>query len=170
MKSIAGRAIVVALAMAAVAGLLHRWGVGRQLMLALVICLGLVAWMLPLYGVRWLEAAILWLRGLYWAREQGRFHSFAGVSLHIEDDGRHVWLDGPGLLRVLARREPEDVLAARLTGQWRRNREGLLLLRVDGVVSYLAHMPDRNDPRVQKFRRYLEREVLFPAAQRRRRA
>ena len=167
MKSVAARALSVGLVIAVVAGVLQWWGVGLQLLLAAIIVAGLVAWAFPFYGVRLLDAAVLAIRGLYWARDQGRFHSFGGIPLVIEDDGRHVWIDGQGLLRVLGRKEPEDVLAARLSGQWRRDAAGVLMLRADSVVQYLAHMPERTDPRVQKFRRYLEREVLFPASRRR---
>lgn len=167
MKSVAARALAVGLAIAVLTGVLHWWGVGLQLLLAVVAVVGLVAWVFPLYGVRLLDAAVLAIRGVYWARDQGRFHSFGGIPLVIEDDGRHVWIDGQGLLRVLGRKEAEDVLAARLSGKWRRDTHGVLMLRADGVVQYLAHMPKRTDPRVQKFRRYLEREVLFPASQRR---
>ena len=166
MKSPALRALAVGVAVAATALLLHRLGLGLPLLLALTIVIGLVAWRFPFHGVRLLDAAIQFMRGLYWARDEGRFHSFGGVALVIEDDGRHVWLDGAGLLRVLERRESEDVLAARLAGQWRHNAQGLLMLRVDGVVQYLARMPARHEPRVQKFRRYLEREVLYPADRR----
>ena len=169
-KSVAARALAVGVTIAVAAGVLQWWGVGLQLLLAAMVVAGLVAWAFPFYGVRLLDAALLRIRGLYWAREQGHFHSFGGVTLAIEDDGRHVWLDGQGLLRVLGRKEPEDVLAARLSGQWRRDASGVLMLRADSVVQYLAHMPERHDPRVQKFRRYLEREVLYPASQRRNRS
>jgi streptogramin lyase len=37
----------------------------------------------------------------------GSFHAFAGVPLHIEDDGRHVWIDGPGLQRAIGRANPK---------------------------------------------------------------
>ena len=47
--------------------------------------------------------------------------------------------------------------------------EGALHLRVDGIVVHLFSMPDRMQPRVIRLRRYLERELLFPAAERRRR-
>jgi hypothetical protein len=110
------------------------------------------------------------LREHAWRHEEGRYHAFAGVPLQVHDDGRHVWLGGAGLLRVLGRKEPDDVLAARLPGQWRRDAQGRLQLRVDAVIDYLGHMPGRDDPRVQKFRRYLERDVLFPAQERHRRA
>jgi hypothetical protein len=95
------------------------------------------------------------------------FHAFAGVPLHIEDDGSHVWIDGPGVQRAIGRREPEDAQAARHTGHWRRNAEGTLMLRVDAVIQNLATMPGRDAPRIQKFRRYLERDVLYPAQRRR---
>ena len=167
MKSVAARALALGLGIAVLAGVLHWWGLGLQLLLAAMIVVGLVAWAFPFYGVRLLDAAVLAIRSLYWARDQGHFHSFGDIPLVVENDGRHVWIDGQGLLRVLGRKEPEDVLAARLSGQWRRDIHGVLMLRADGVVQYLAHMPERTDPRVQKFRRYLEREVLFPASQRR---
>jgi len=47
--------------------------------------------------------------------------------------------------------------------------EGALHLRVDGIVACLCSMPDCMQPRVIRLRRYLERELLFPAAERRRR-
>lgn len=169
-KAVAARALGVGLAIAVVAGLLQWWGVGLPLLLAAMVVVGFVAWAFPFYGVRLLDAAVLAIRNLYWARDQGHFHSFGGIPLVVEDDGRHVWMGGQGLLRVLGRKEAEDVLAARLSGQWRRDANGVLMLRADGVVQYLAHMPERTDPRVQKFRRYLEREVLFPASQRRRKS
>jgi hypothetical protein len=106
------------------------------------------------------------LREHHWRHEEGRYHAFAGVPLQVHDDGRHVWLGGAGLLRVLGRSEPDDVLAARMPGQWKRDAQGRLQLRVDAVIEHLAHMPGRDDPRIQKFRRYLERDVLFPADQR----
>ena len=163
----ATRALKVAAITAGVLGVLHLLGIGLKLLLALAILIALVAWALPWLGVRWLDAATLWVRGMFWARQQGRFHSFGGVPLHIENDGRHTWVDGIGLMCVLDRREPEEVLAARHSGHWRRNDEGLLMLRVDAVVQHLNTMPGRELPKVQRLRRYFEREVLDPAHRRR---
>ena len=160
------RALGLAVVIAAVLGVLHLWGVGLKLLLALAIVIAFVAWALPWMGVRWLDAATLWVRGRFWAREQGRFHSFGGVPLHIEDDGRHVWVDGGGLMRILDKREPEEALAARHSGHWQRNADGLLMLRVDAVVQHLNTMPGRDLPKVQRLRRYFEREVLYPAGRR----
>jgi hypothetical protein len=98
--------------------------------------------------------------------DAGRHHAFGGVRLRVEDDGRHVWVDGPGLQRVLGRREPDEAQAARHAGAWRRDERGVLMLRVDAVVQHLANMPGRDEPRIQKLRRYLERDVLFPARHR----
>lgn len=161
------RSMQIALAIGAVLGLLHWWGVGLWMLMVVACVVAYVAWTLPFVGVRWLDAAITWVRGLYWAADQGRFHSFGGFALQIEDDGRHVWIDGPGLQRVLGRREPDDAQAARHSGAWRRTEQGVLMLRVDAVVQHLARMPGRDEPRIQKLRLYLERDVLYPAARRR---
>jgi hypothetical protein len=118
---------------------------------------------------RALVAALQRLRERWGAAGDGRFHSFAGVSLRIEDDGRHVWVDGAGLMRATGRQEPEDALAARHAGRWRRAPDRALMLRVDAVVQQLCTGRDRDAPRIQRLRRYLERDVLFPAARRRER-
>ncbi len=170
MQRTALRSLLLAAVIAGGLGWLHALGVGLWLLLALGVLVASVAWGLPHIGVRWLDDATQFARGLFWAREQGRFHSFGGVPLRIEDDGRHIWVDGEGLMRALDRREPEAALAARHSGHWQRLDDGTLMLRVDAVVQHLATMPGRDDPRLQRLRRYFEREVLFPAAERRRRA
>lgn len=120
------------------------------------------------WGPRALGALRDRFRERLWADVEGQHHSFAGVTLRVQDDGRHVWLLGDGLQRVLERREADDVLAARITGHWRRDDKGRLWLRVDAVVQHLAQMPGRDDPRVQRLRRYLQRDVLDPADRRHR--
>lgn len=129
----------------------------------------LAAWGLWTLMHRGGEAAAA-LREHLGSADDGSHHAFNGVRLRVEDDGRHVWIDGPGVQRVLQRREPDEAQAARHTGAWRRDDKGVLMLRVDAVVRHLATMPGRDDPRIQKFRRYLERDVLYPAQQRRRSA
>lgn len=169
MKGTALRALALAIAVATVLGLLHALGVGLPLLMALALVAAFVALVMPRMGLRGFDATVLWLRGRLWAREQGRFHSFGGVPLEIVDDGRHVWVDGHGLQRALGREEPEMALAARLGGHWLRRPDGQLMLRADAVVAWLSAMPGREHPRVQRLRRYFEREVLYPAEQRRRR-
>jgi hypothetical protein len=169
-KGAGTRALFVALVIAGFLGWLHALGVGLPLLLGLALVFCIVALIAPRLGVRWIDDLILALRGLYWRREQGRFHTFGGVPLDIEDDGRQVWVAGEGLQRVLGTEDTEATLAARHAGSWRRNADDVLQLRVDAVVQHLNTMPGRHDPRVQRLRRYLEREVLFPAKQRRERA
>lgn len=169
MSGIVARALLVAGVIAAILGFLHWLGIGLRLLLALALLFSFVALAMPRVGVRWIDDLVLWVRGQFWAREQGRFHSFGGVPLEIEDDGDQVWVDGEGLLRALGRTEPDEALAARHSGSWKRGTDGQLMLRVDAVVQYLNTMPGREDPRVQRLRRYFEREVLYPAAQRRQR-
>jgi hypothetical protein len=75
------------------------------------------------------------------------------------------------LQRVMGRADSEPVLVARHAGRWRRDgRDHALQLRADAVVAWLSSMPGRDAPRVQRLRRYIERELLFPAAERRRRS
>ena len=168
MKGAAARALVLTMLLAALAGLLHWLGLGLPLLLVLVATIGVIALLMPLWGVRLIDSLIGFLRGLYWKQEEGRFHAFGGVELQIEDDGRHVWMGGRGLLRVLGRTDSDEVLAARLSGSWRYDAKGQLMLRVDAVTQWLAQAPERNEPRVLRLRRYLEREILFPAQQRHR--
>lgn len=164
------RAILVGLLLATVAGWAQLLGGGVPWALlmgvAAAVLVATAAWL----AVQRAGDVQAWLRDRVAARDAGNYHAFGGVTLQVEDDGRHVWLGGKGLLRVLGRHEADDVLAARMPGQWRHDDQGRLLLRVEAVVDYLAHMPERTDPRVQKLRRYLERDVLHPAAQRHRRA
>lgn len=108
------------------------------------------------------------LRAWRWRKEEGHHHAFDGLSLRIEEDARaNCWVDGADLQRLVGTRDPEDVLAARFSNRWRHDAKGRLMLRVDAVVDHLARAPGRMDPRTIKLRRYFEREVLFPAANRR---
>lgn len=161
------RALAFGLVAMMLAGLVDRALRGSWLVLATTLGLGVVLVVLPQVALWLASAARQGLRERLWATEQGRHHAFGGITLRIEDDARHSWIDGQDLQRVLDTHDREDVLAARLAGRWRRDEHGRLLLRVDGVVEHLATRPGRTDPRVQRLRRYLEREVLYPAAQRR---
>ncbi len=170
MNSRAGWAVVIGLVIATVLGWSSLLGshLGISVLLMTVLCAGACG------GLWWLlqrtSDARAALREKLAAGAEGQHHEFDGVTLRVEDDGRHVWLDGPGLLRVLRRREPEEALAARHTGAWRRTEQGVLMLRVDAVIAYLGSMPGRDEPRMQKLRRYLERDLLYPAQRRRERA
>ena len=166
MKTPAARALVVGASIAGLLGLLHLMGVGLKLLFALGVFISVTILVVPWVVANWVGDIKRFVRARFWAREQGVFHSFGGVPLRVEDDGRHVWVDGDGYMRALGRREPEDALAARHTGMWRRDGEGMLMLRVDAVVQVLATMPGRVDPRVQRLRRYFERDVLYPAGRR----
>ncbi len=162
------RAALIGAALLAGGGaLLASWGVSLPRLL-LAMAAGLVVVTAAWWGPRALGALRDRFRERLWADVEGQHHSFAGVMLRVQDDGRHVWLLGDGLQRVLERREADDVLAARITGHWRRDDKSRLWLRVDAVVQHLAQMPGRDDPRVQRLRRYLQRDVLDPAERRHR--
>jgi hypothetical protein len=163
------QAVGLGAAAAAVAWTFSQWQGALPFVLTAAIAVVYITWALPHLGVRILDRLILAARTLHWRDQQGRHHAFGGVPLQITEDPRHLWVDGQSLQRVLHTHDPEDVLAARHAGRWKRDAQGALLLRVDAVVDLLAHGPGRLDPRNVRLRLYLEREVLFPAAERRRR-
>ena len=169
-RRLALQAVALGVAVAAAGWAFSQWQGALRLVLLGAIVVAYFCWALPHLGVRALDRLILAARTLHWRHEQGRHHAFGGVPLQITEDHRHVWVDGPSLQRVLGTRDADDVLAARHSGRWRRGPDGVLLLRVDAVVDVLAHGPGRLDPRQVHLRRYFEREVLFPAAERKRRA
>lgn len=97
----------------------------------------------------------------------GNHHEFAGIALDVREDTYHVWIEAQGLKRVLRTQEADDIFAARVaSGRWQREGRALWL-RGDAVVDYLAHAPDRTDPRILRFVRWLNTQVLHPAATRR---
>lgn len=164
------RAALVALVLTTVFGwvFLKGWAPLKGALLAAVffVLVAAAVW----YGIQKFGDLQAEARYRLGAHEDGQHHAFAGVTLKVDDDGRHVWLDAAGLQRVLGLKETEDITAARTPGNWRRDDKGRTWLRVDAVIQYMTTMPGRNDPRHQKLRRYLERDVLFPAQERRRRA
>ncbi len=180
------QAIAFGLAAAAAAWAFSRWEGAWRLLLLLAIVVTFVAWSTPRLGVALLDRALDRLRAprlgvalldraldrlraFHWRHEEGRHHAFGGVPLRVEDDGHQPWIGGDGLRRVTGRTDSDEVLAARHAGRWRRAADGELLLRADAVIDVLSHGPDRHSPRTLRLCRYLEREVVFPAAERRRR-
>lgn len=166
LNSRAGRAILVGLTLTTVLGWGSLMGSARAWsVLAVSLLCALAAgglwWALQRAG-----DATAAVRERLGRADDGKHHAFGGVRLQVEDDGRHVWIDGPGLQRVLGRHEPDEAQAARHAGAWRRSERGVLMLRVDAVIQQLARMPGRDEPRLQRLRRYLERDVLYPAQRR----
>ena len=97
----------------------------------------------------------------------GGNHEFAGIALDVREDTYHLWIEAQGLKRVLRTQEADDIFVARVaSGRWQREGH-TLWLRGDAVVDYLAHAPDRTDPRILRFVRWLNTQVLYPAATRR---
>ena len=170
MKDRLQRAALVGLAIAAVLGLLHALGMGLLLLWMLAVAVGTVAIVVPRLGVRWLDELTLAIRAWLWRRESGHHHSFAGIALVIEEHAGQMWMSTESLQRALRQREDPSTTAARLAGHAMahamHNGAGVLMLNVQAVVHHLALMPRRTDPRVIRLRRYLERDVLYPASRR----
>lgn len=164
------RAVWAGLSITAVLGLLHWAGVGLPLLMTAVVVFGVVAKWSPQTGVRWLDGLVLAVRTWLWRRESGRHHSFAGITLDIEETQGQMWISAESLQSAIRRPEAVAITAARLAGfptlHARHNDEGVLMLNVQAVVQHLSTMPGRAEPRVLRLRRYLEREVLFPASRR----
>ena len=169
MRTPTQRALIFGVSISASCLLLHWLGVGLPMLALLAAVFALLALVAPRLLVRWFDHSVYLARAAHWRRENGRHHSFDSIPLDVQEDGRHVWLRAADLNRVLRAHEPEDVTAARHSGYWRRDDEGALHLRFDGIVACLCSMPDCMQPRVIRLRRHLERELLFPAAERRRR-
>ena len=169
MRTPAQRALIFGVSISASCLLLHWLGVGLPMLALLAAVFALLALVAPRLLVRWFDHSVYLARAAHWRRENGRHHSFDSIPLDVQEDGRHVWLRAADLNRVLRAHEPEDVTAAQHSGCWRRDDEGALHLRVDGIVACLCSMPERMQPRIIRLRRYLECELLFPAAERRRR-
>ncbi len=169
MNGSAGKALLAAAGTVLVVAVLRSWGVTLWLLIA-AVGVGLGVLLLGYYGHQLLDAFADLQRRLRWRDEEGSFVAFAGVRLRVDDDGLHTWIAGADLQRVLGTRDAQDVLAARHAGQWRLDDQAALWLRADSVVQRLNTMPGRADPRVQRLRRFIERDIIYPAGQRRRRA
>lgn len=161
------RAVLAGVLAASAAGAVHLVGTGAWLAAAVGVGIALLVVAVPLLGARVLGHALYLRRAVHWKPVEGKYYSFGNIGLAIEDDGRHVWVAAADLQRALRSNDADDVIAARHAGRWRRSRRGPLQLRVDAVVQVLATAPGRMDPHTLHLRRYLEREVLFPAAQKR---
>lgn len=168
--------MIIALALLA-AGLITAvlWFAFTLQLVALLFMLGTIGMAvallyLPYQGVRLLDHLEHQMRAWRWRKEEGHYHEFEGTGLSVLDDGRDVWVAGADLQRALRTQEPEDAFAARHSERWYRDADGRLWVRVDAVVERMATMPGRDEPRTQRLRRYFERQVLYPASERRRRS
>ncbi len=164
------RAVVIGLLVMGVLWVLDVYGWGLKLVGAVMVLIGVIAYLTPQLGVRLLDLAIYWGRYWFWRDRQGRHYTFGDVPLDVREDGDTVWIEAEGLRRVLGNWETDGVFLARVatTAWWRDGKR--LWLRVDAVIHHLVEAPERMDPRRVRLRLYLERQVLFPFNERRRRA
>ncbi|MFM8768310.1 MAG: hypothetical protein ACKOD9_11265 [Rubrivivax sp.] len=164
------RAVVIGLLVMGVLWVLDVYGLGLKLVGAVVVLIGAIAWFTPRLGVRLLDAALHAGRAWHWRGRHGTHHAFGAIPLDIREDENTVWIEAEGLRRVLANWEPDGVFLARVatTAWWRDGRR--LWLRVDAVIEHLVEAPERMDPQRVRLRLYLERQVMFPFHERRRRA
>ncbi len=163
------RAAALAAGIAGAGWLLQRAGLALPLAItASVLLLALLRWA-PRLAIGLFDALAYRVRAAAWREQQGRHHAFGGVALAVRDDGRAVWLLLDDWRRLTRSRDSDEVAIARHAAAWRRDDQGQIWLRVDAVVEVLAQGPQRADPRTLRLLHYLQRELLFPAAERRRR-
>jgi hypothetical protein len=108
--------VVVAIALMA---LVHSWGYGPLYVLLVALGAAVVIVFVPRWIIGLGEQARNGLNHQVWKAHEGHHHAFAGVIFTMADDGRHMWMQGDALKRVLARPEADDVLAARISGKWK---------------------------------------------------
>jgi hypothetical protein len=164
------RAALLGLAATAAAGAIHLSGYALRLALTAAFVVLFLVSFAPRTSARLIDEIVLRVRAALWRGEEGRHHAHGGLTLAVQDDGRHVWVAAADVRNVLRSSDSDDVLAARHTGRWRRDAKGALWLRADALAAHLASAPGRMEPRTIRLRRYVEEQVLFPAAERRRRA
>lgn len=164
------RALLLGCVAAGIALLIKLAGLTLPIALGTAAVVLIFANVLPWMGVLVVENAVLAVRAWLWRDEEGRHHSFGGVLLDIRDDGRHLWIATDGLRRAMHGDERDERLEVRFPGRHKRDGEGQLLLRVDAVAAYLHSSNTSRDPTRLRLLRYLEHDVLFPAAERRRRS
>ena len=168
MSAGSGRALRIAILGAAALALLL-WLAIKWPLTGLTVVVGGLVVAAALGGVEFFSGWLRWTRWAVWRTEQGSHLSFDGISLHLDDDNVHLWINAGEWRRLRRIKETDDVTAARHSAGWRRNQGGGLQLRLDVVIAVMAQASDRLEARNIKLRRYLERDILFPAAERRRR-
>jgi hypothetical protein len=142
-------ALALGLAAAGAAWSFSQWQGALRFALVAAIALLYVVLVLPHLGVRAIDRLVLLLRTLHWRHEQGHHHAFAGVPLQVSDDGRHAWVAAQGLQRALGRREPDDVLAARHAGRWRRDAQDAPALAISSMQCLFLAAPNAAGGRSQ---------------------
>ena len=100
---------------------------------------------------------------------EGRHYAYRGQTIRVQEDERHHrWLHA-GDLRTVLGEGAARALRARIPAEaWRAfGRPGQPHIQAEAL---LAHLEKAREPATGKFHHWLERDVAFPARQRRRQA
>lgn len=98
---------------------------------------------------------------------EGRHYAYRGQTIRVqEDERRHRWLHAGDLRTVLGDDAARALQARTPAGAWRSlGRPARPHIEAEAL---LAHLATAREPATGKFRHWLERDVAFPARQRRR--
>lgn len=151
-----------------------------SLRLATCVC---IAWLLwrwlgatglavsaPVFGVLLARPVLNGLEGSHWLAKalalrkiNGRYFSFKGMAVDIEEDtGGHRWLQISDVRKVIPHL-PHDRTLQALYGEGVRPFGGSGVLRIQ-AETLLKHLDQARDPLSLRFKVWLQRAVVHPAA------
>jgi hypothetical protein len=130
---------------------------------------------LPLFGVMLARPLIdlasalrHQVRAAVWRPVEGRHFNYRGTPVQVlEGDDHHRWVRAADVRTLVGHTASAGALALTYPEGWRRlGRPAEPHLRDDAL---LAHLAKQNAPAARRFRRWVEREIAFPAQRQRER-
>jgi hypothetical protein len=143
-------------------------GEGAGLALAAVMSSPLIGIALAPLVTPLLSGSLRAVRAVAYRDIEGRYYEYKGRPLVVlEDLPGERWIQVKGLRSIIPGL-PRDQVLARIASQYVARAEGQkhLLIQAEGLDKYLRRNQDESAVR---FRNWLQREVIFPAAHAKRR-
>jgi hypothetical protein len=135
---------------------------------AVLLCVSLVIWGMALAKPLLESASALRyaLRATAWRREEGRYFAYRGVPVQvIEDDDQHCWVRVADVRRIVGFTASDGALSLTYAADWRMlGHPPQPHLRDEAL---LKHLKKESSPAALKLGRWVERDVAYPARQRR---
>lgn len=105
-------------------------------------------------------------RAAVWAPQEGRHFVFRGTPVPVREDVDHRrWIRMADVRRIAGFTASDGALALSYPKHWQTDdRGGTAWMDAEAVLVHLRRGPD---PQAQRFARWIEREVAFPARRRR---
>jgi hypothetical protein len=133
-----------------------------------MLCISLVVWGLLLSKplIELASDGRHALRALAWRREEGHYFAFRGMPVHVlEDDEQQCWLRVAQVRQIVGFTASDTTLAIAYPDDWRLlGRPPAPHLRDEAL---LVHLKKERSSQALRFAQWLERDVAYPARQRR---